>query len=288
MLKRLFLQKLILIVLLGFICPLQAATTQADKTLTFGIYGYIRSDVLYRKFTPLIDHIQKQLNIQGWNIEIQVKLYPNYDEAIDALTRGQIDFARFGAVSYILAKDKNPDIQLLAMENNFGRKYFNGVIFVKKDSPIQTLADVKGKMMAFGSKDSTTGRYLAQAVLKNEGITGADLAGYDYLGQHDAVALSVSKGDFQAGASNENTFNRYKDRFGLRSITTFSCVTKPWIVRDNMDANLFNALQTILFELNDMNILKDFKRNGFVKAEDSDYDQIRKGMFAASDFPVKY
>lgn len=142
--------------------------------------------------------------------------------------------------------------------------------------------------MAFGSKNSTTGRYLAQAALKKEGITGADLEGYDYLGKHDAVALSVSQDDFQVGAANENTFNKYKDKFGLRSITKFSCVTKPWIVREGIDMNLFNALQNILLELDDMKLFKPFKRSGFIKAEDSDYDMIRQGMQAGAEFPVKY
>ena len=287
MVNNYFFHKIILIFSLVFLSPLQAVTAQTDKVLTFGVYEYLRSHELYRKFGPLRDYIQKELNAQGWNVTIQAKVYPSYEAAIDALVNRQIDFTRFGPVSYVISKDKNPGIQLLAMEDNFGKKYFEGVIFVKHDSPIQTLADVKGKKIAFGSQHSTTGRYLPQMVLKKAGITGADLAGYDYLGRHDAVALSVYNGDHHVGAVNENTFKKYKDLFGLRSISTFPSVTKPWIAREGMDVNLFKALQKVLLELKDKKLLKIIKRSGLIIAEDSQYNQIREGMSAGSYFPSK-
>jgi hypothetical protein len=36
------------------------------------------------------------------------------------------------------------------------------VIAVQKDSPLKTLAELKGKKFAFGDQNSTIGRYLAQ------------------------------------------------------------------------------------------------------------------------------
>ena len=240
---------------------------------------------MHRKFGPFRDYIQKELNTLGWNVTIKAKIYSSYDEAIDALAEGRSDFSRFGPVSYVLAKDKNPGIQLLAMESNFGSKSFEGVIFVKNDSPIKTLDDIEGEMMAFGSKNSTTGRYLVQAALKKVGITGADLDGYDYLGRHDSVTLAVYEGSHQVGAANENTFNKFKGMLGLRSITTFPCVTKPWVAREGMDVKLFNSLQKVLLELDDKQLLETINRSGLMKTEDSDYDLIREGMAAGSDFP---
>ena len=273
--------------LLVALIPIQATAEHTKNTLTFGVYDYLRANELYEKFGPFRDYIQKKLNAQGWDVRIQAKIYPSYEKAIDALVEGEVDFTRFGPVSYVLAKDRNPGIRLLAMENNFGKKYFKGVVFVKYDSPIQTLADVEGKTMAFGNEYSTTGRYLPQAVLKRSGIIGTHLAGYDYLGKHDTVALSVYQRNYEVGAVNENTFNKYKERFGLRSITTFPCVTKPWIARKGMDVELFEALQKVLLELQDKKLLNIIERSGLILTEDSEYDMIRKGMSAGSDFPSK-
>jgi len=118
---------------------------------------------------------------------------------------------RFGPASYIMAKDGDENIRLLVMEHKKNKKKFYGVFVVTKNSPINSINELKGKSFAFGNKNSTIGRYLSQAELVKAGIRSADLSKYDFLGRHDKVALAVAVGNYDAGVVKENTFKKYAE-----------------------------------------------------------------------------
>jgi len=255
-----------------------------EDELTFGVYAHIRSTEIYNKFEPIRSYLERSLAERGIRKRVHMKIYTTYPQAIDALANGEVDFVRYGPVSYILAKRKNQDIRLLAMESNSGEKYFNGVIAVKNDSPIQSITDLKGHRIAFGNRHSTTGRYLSQAAMVESGLTATDFAEVVYLGRHDKVAYAVASGNYAAGAMNENTFNKYKDDKNLRSILSFACVTKPWVAREGLDAAIYDALQADLLALKDPELLKPLNRDGLLPADDRDYDMIREAMRLTRQF----
>ena len=290
--ERRFLYFLILPVLFLSCLPVTAnsgnnLSTYSDTDaagLTFGVYAHIRSTEIYKKFEPLRNYLERSLAEHGIHKRVHMKIYTTYPEAIDALANGEVDFVRYGPVSYILAKRKNQHIRLLAMESNSGEKYFNGVIAVKTGSPIQSITDLKGHRIAFGGRHSTTGRYLSQAAMVKSGLTAADFAEVVYLGRHDKVAYAVASGNYAAGAMNENTFEKYKDVKNLRSILSFACVTKPWVARKGLDAAIYDALQAVLLALKDPELLKPLNRAGLMPADDSDYDMIREAMLLTRQF----
>ncbi len=252
--------------------------------LTFGVYTHIRSTEMFQKMAPLRSYLQASLANKGVQSEIELRIFSSYADAIESLVKGQVDFVRFGPVSYVLAKRKNPAIRLLAMESNDGRKLFNGVISVPSDSPVASIDGLRGKRIAFGNRRSTTGRYLAQAALFRAGIQGKDLADYAYLGRHDKVAFALAAGTYDAGAMNENTHDKYAESKGLRKLLEFPCVTKPWIVREGLDETVYSALRDALLELRDPEVLQTIKRRGLLPATDADYDLIREGMALAKLF----
>ena len=253
--------------------------------LTFGVYSSDKATVMYKMFIPIARHLQESTEAKlKYPVDIYIKIFRTYDEGIDALVTGQVDFARFGPASYILAKAKNTKIRLLAMESKNGSKLFQGMIFVSKNSPIKSLKDVKGKRFAFGDHNSTIGRYLAQAELVNAGIYGRDLEAYEYLGRHDKVVKAVLLGDYDVGSAKESTFNKYNTQDELRVIQRFDNVTKPWIAREGLDIALSKALKETLLCLTDQEILSEAKISKFVKTDDLDYRLIRDGMKIAQEF----
>lgn len=162
---------------------LAADSGTPERELVLGLYAHIRSTEVYKKFEPIARYLESALAEKGVRARIRIRIYATYDAAIDALARGEPDFARYGPVSYVLAKSKNPGIGLLAMESNAGRKTFEGVISVPGNSSIRSLSQLRGKRVAFGARQSTTGRYLSQAALVKAGITGKDIEAYSYLGR---------------------------------------------------------------------------------------------------------
>jgi len=212
--KEMFLRvSTILSLVLGFLlmsCPVQAA--EDELSLVFGLYQSDKASEMYCKFNPVIILMQDRLSAELKRpVVIEIKIFKTYQEAQDALVFGDVDFARFGPVSYTLAKSRNPGIQLLAMENKKGSRSFKGVIVVRSDSSINSLQDLKGQSFAFGDSNSTIGRYLAQAELLEAGINGIDLES-EYLGRHDKVAKAVIIGDYRAGALKESSFKKAQNK----------------------------------------------------------------------------
>jgi phosphonate transport system substrate-binding protein len=270
--------------LLSFILLLFIAFPARAEKITFGVYTSDKPTVMYKKFDPILQYLQKTLTANNRKEELKIKIYPSYNTALRALASGDCDFARFGPASYIKTKEINQDIRLLVMEHKKSKKRFNGVFITRNNSSISSLKGLKGRSFAFGNKLSTIGRYLCQAELVRAGIYASDLKSYNYLGRHDKVALAVAMGKYDAGVVKENTFNKYAQLKGLKIIGSFQNVTKPWIVRADFDEELFLLLQEGLLNLTDPIILKKLKQHGFVKARDEDYDFVRKSMVLSTSF----
>lgn len=261
-------------------------TTDAEPVeLTFGVYSSDKATVMYKMFIPIVRQLQESTEAKLKRpVDIYIKIFRTYDEGIDALVKGQVDFVRFGPSSYILSKAKNAKISLLAMESIDSETIFQGMIFVLKNSPIKSLKDVKGKRFAFGDHNSTIGRYLAQAELVKVGINKNDLEDFDYLGRHDKVVKAVLLKDYDVGSAKESTFNKYNTKGELRVIKRFDNVTKPWIAREGLDSTVCKAIKETLLSLTDEVTLSEAGISQFVDANDLDFQIIRDGMRIAQDF----
>ncbi len=261
------------------------ATISSAQTVKLGVYTSDKPSTMYIKFKPIVDYLSKDLSTRlNEDIKVELKIYKTYQQAQDALIKGEYEFARFGPASYIIVKEKQPNVKLLVMESIKGKKRFNGVIITRANSQIKSLSDLKGKRFAFGNKDSTIGRYLAQNELLKVGIRGQDLKSYKYLGRHDTVFKAVSLGDFDVGSIKESTLKKYNKDKVVRVIHEFQNVTKPWLARAALDERLFQALKQSLLGLKDKKILKSHKVEGFFDATDEDYDFVREGMSLSRQF----
>ena len=264
----------------------EASISENIPTLTFGVYTSDKPSEMFKKFKPMLRYIEDEI---AGRIEdapqIKLVIYKTYELALRAFINDEVDFVRFGPASYVIAKDRNPDVRLLAIEENKGKRRFNGIICVREDSPFGSLADLRGKSFAFGDENSTIGRYLSQAELVEAGVTSNDLEKFDYLGRHDKVVAAVLHGKYDAGAAKESTFAKYKEK-GLRELKAFDNVTKPWVARGGIAENQFIALQDVLLKTINPDILKTFSKSlsGFAPCKDYEYDFVRKGMESSRGF----
>lgn len=263
----------------------QAAHAADTLPLTFGLYQSDKATVMYRKFGPVLEALQAPMEARlNRPVDIELRIHKSYEEAQDALVAGQVDFVRFGPASYVMSKQREAGVQLLAMEHKKGEKRFNGVIIAPAASPLQTLAELKGQRFAFGDPNSTIGRYLAQAELAAAGVHARDLAGFDYLGRHDTVFKAVALGDYAAGSVKESTLKRYNQNQQVRVLHRFPNVTKPWVARAGLDAEVVAALREALLGLEDKAVLTELKASGFLPSSDEEYAFVREGMARAADF----
>jgi phosphonate transport system substrate-binding protein len=109
--------------------------------------------------------------------------------------------ASLATFSYILAHEKGcADVALVSVR--YGSPVYNGQIFVRADSGIESLADLKGKTICRPDPLSTSGWIIPSITLKAAGIDpDTDLAQVVDAGSHDASVAGVYNGDCDAGTS---------------------------------------------------------------------------------------
>ncbi len=258
----------------------------APLTLTFGVYTSDAATEMVKKFAPILSALDGELEQRiGSPVTTSLKVASTYEGGVEDLVEGRVDFARMGPASYVMAKELNPDVEILAMESKKGSKVFLGVICVHSDSEIQDVADLKGRRFAFGDERSTIGRFLAQELLVESGIEAKDLDSFDYLGRHDKVGMAVGRNKYAAGALKEGTFNKLVAAGEpIRVIASFPNVTKPWIARAGISPEVFLAIQESLLDFDDPAALKALKKDGFLRGDDADYDSIREAIEASQTF----
>jgi len=255
------------------------ASAAKHINLKFGIYGSDRISEINRKFTPVLNQIKINMSqSMGIPINIELVFYKSYEKGIQAIVDGEIDFIRLGPVSYVLAKQKNPDISIIATEAYKGKKKFTGVICVNSSSSIYNINDLKGKNILFGNKRSTSGRYMAQKYLYEHGIRSSDFVKLGYASTHDDVAISVAQGFYDAGAFKSGILKNKLLSKTLRVVGEFSVVTHPWVARKNMPEKLHVQVRDALFNIKDKQVFKGLKRTGFVPGSDKDYTDIRNAI----------
>ena len=258
------------------------ASDAAEISLKFGLYSSKKPTEMVEQYRPLLSCMETQLT-QRLNtpVTIHTRVVKTYEEGIQAIVDGSFDFTQIGPVSYVEAREKNPAIEILAIESARGRKTVNGIICVASTSPIRALADIKGRSFAFGDQFSTTGRYNSQLYLLQHGITAKALSRYDYLERHDRVGLAVAAGEFDAGALNERTFKKLNaNGTQLRALAEFPIVGRPWVARSGLPSHVRDGLRQVLLELKDTRALAALGEEGliFLPGMDGDFVSTRTAV----------
>lgn len=264
---------------------LAPVVAQEPIHLTLGVYSFKKPTDVVRDFAAATDELGRLLSRElGRSAQINLRVFKTYDECLDKFVAGDVDLVRFGPASYVLAKQRNAKVELLVAEHEDGQKRCEGVIAVRSDSPIQTLAQLKGRTFAFGDENSTIGRYLSQAQLVAQGVYATDLKGHKYLERHDKVFKAVEVGDFDAGAMHIATFQDLNDKKQLRELVRFPNVGKPWVARAGLDRRIVTGLQQALLSMTSPEPLKALKVHGFQATTDDDFRLVREGMKNAEAF----
>jgi len=245
------------------------------EPLILGVHPYLSPKKILKKFTPLIQHLSEKL---GRVVSLQIG--KNYAEHVSQFEQGKLDIAYFGPAAYVELTEKLKNIPLLARLEINGKPTFRGAIITTDTSQLKSLADLKGKHFAFGSKHSTMSYLVPRYSLEKAGVHLADLSSHDFLGNHDNVALSVLIGDFDAGGIKEAVYHKYKAK-GLHLLAWTPEISEHvFIAKVDMDKAQIKAIQQILFALKQSNILTNIKSTitSLTSVVDSDYDNLRKIM----------
>jgi phosphonate transport system substrate-binding protein len=199
---------------------------------------------------------------------------------IEAMRHGRIDLAYFGPLSYVMAKSKS-DIEAFAAIVKKGSATYQGVVIGNAAAGVKTLADIKGKDMAYGDPASTSSHLIPKSILAAEGLKHGKDYKEHFLGAHDAVALTVQNGKAQAGGLSRPILESLIEKGVIKAdkinVLTYSkpFPQYPWTMRSDLAPSLKTKIKEAFYTARDKSVLKPFKAQSFAPMEDKDYDVVR-------------
>ncbi|MCM0036411.1 MAG: phosphate/phosphite/phosphonate ABC transporter substrate-binding protein [Burkholderiaceae bacterium] len=232
---------------------------------------------LIQNAQPLKAYLERTLNKK-----IELIVTTDYSSMIEAMRFGRIEVAYFGPFSYVLAKSRAPAIEPFAVGVERGAPTYNSVLIANAAGDIKTLADIKGKPFAFGDQASTSSHLAPRAyLLKTAQLDGDKDYKPVFLGTHDAVARAVQAGQVPAGALSKPILDsliakKIIDPTKIVQIGLSDPIPNyPIVMQGNLTPALKESVRGAFLNMNDKEVLKSFRVEGFVATDDKSYDVLR-------------
>jgi phosphonate transport system substrate-binding protein len=156
-------------------------------------------------------------------------------------------------------------------------------MFVRTDSGIRSVKQLRGKRMAFVDRATTAGYVFPLAVLRKNGIPSPDgfFGEYYFTGSHDAAIAAVLEGKADVGAAKHSVYDRMrKDNPAVDRELTVIAESPPvpsngLCVRRDLDLVLQASLKKALLDLEKdpegARVLAEFGGLRFIETTAADY-----------------
>src|SRR3954464_14237806 len=254
------------------------------KTLRVSMIPTTDPGKLARESQPLVAYLEAKT---GAKVELTVPL--NYAAVVEAFGADKVDVAFFGGFTYVQAHKRFDARPLVQRDRD---QAFHSLFITQADSPIGSLADLKGKRVAFGDVNSTSGHLMPEYFLRQQGADPALIAGAIYAGGHDATALAVANAKVDAGALDEAVYGRLIKDGKLDAAKLKVFYTTPpffdyvWAARKALDPGLAEAFRRALLALDAAKpehkpVLDLLQATRYAPAADASYGPLRDAATAA-------
>jgi phosphonate transport system substrate-binding protein len=224
-------------------------------------------------------------------VPITVYMPTDYLGVVEALRSKTADLAFMHPAGYVFAS-REAKARIVAVDVWHGKTSYTSRIYVRKDSGIQVLEELRGKTIAFVDPGSTSGYVYPMVMLIKRGLVkDRDPKSFFkdamFSGTHEAALLALLNGSVDAVASFDLAPQQYlKDKERVERLT-YVAETDPIpeagvVVREGLDPALVKKLFDVLMTFNApeyRHILRDFYGiDGFAPARDSDYNPVREAI----------
>ena len=265
----------------------RAAEFANNTPLRVGIFPRRNLATTRKAFRPLIDHLSKELNTR---VILSVPL--NFKRFWQDFKSGRYDIVHYNQYHYVISR-KEDNYRVLVTNEEMGNSDIAGALFVRKDSGVNTVEDLRGKRIMFGGGRKAMGSYIAPlSVLKQHGLDKGDFEEI-FAKNPPAALINVHRGTFEAAGTGDVVLDLKVVRSKINAdamkmlASSDRYVHLPWAVNPNMDEKLSSRIQKIMVDLKSTekgkSILKSARVTGFKPAVDKDFDKVREIVKFALD-----
>jgi len=193
------------------------------------------------------------------------------------------DIVHYNQYHYILSART---YQVIAQQQEFGKKAVGGALYVRKDSGITEISQLRGRTIIFGGGRDAMLSYIApRFLLMQAGLKDSDFKSEFAVNPPNALlALFHKQADAAGGGDILIDLPVVRNAINAQELRILSATEPllflPWAVKRSMPAKLRDSIQALMIGLENeeagKNVLRAAKATGIGKAEDRDYNPHRK------------
>jgi phosphonate transport system substrate-binding protein len=250
----------------------------AEGALVMGVFPRLNASETTTRYAPLADHLGEQL---GRKVSlITSKDFQSFWQGVE---EQRYEIVQYNQYHYIRSAKT---YQVIAHNKEFGKSTLAGVLYVRKDSGITNLAQLRGRTVLFGGGEDAMIGYIAPVYM----ILQAGLRKDEFKPQFAVNPLNSVIGVYHkqadAAGSGDGAVEQpaLKKAINTDELTVLAVSEQllhlPWAVKRTMPAKLRESIRSVLVDLENSEagkkVLKSAVLTGIGKAEDKDYDPHRR------------
>jgi phosphonate transport system substrate-binding protein len=141
-------------------------------------------------------------------LKFDLKVAQSYGAVVQAMCSGAADIAFVGPVTYLQASDRGC-AELLAVSIKSGASVYYAGLFVRRDSAIRSIGDLRHKRVAFGDINSTSSFVFPMTMLMDAGVDPAkDLKEIRMAGSHASSLAALLQGQVDMAALSFESYEK--------------------------------------------------------------------------------
>lgn len=277
--RRNFLSKLISLLSVSVLQKSSPAYAQT-RPFVIGVFPRRNIKVTHKMFFPLREYLSDVLGR-----EVKIETTKSFAEFWKNVGMNKYDLVHYNQYHYIVS-NLLFGYEVILKNKEQGKSTIAGSIIVRKDSEINEVADLKGKVILFGGSRRAMQSYISATwLLRQAGLNEGDYIEKFAINPPNTIISTFFK---RADASGSGDVVMYLDNVAERiDITQLKFLAKtkpmshlPWAVNSKMEDETKVLIQKKLIDLSQTKygkmVLQSAKLDSFVSAKDSDYDQHRE------------
>ena len=171
----------------------RAAPSWAGKypELTLAVVPAENASGVSDRWAPFTAYLSRELETK-----VTLRVANDYAAVIEGQRSGNIHIGYYGPASFSRALVTGVKVTAFVIDvNSDGSKGYYSVFYVKKDSPYQTIQDLKGKNLGLVDPNSTSGYNMPLYALNKQGINAEQFFAKTLVtGSHENAVLALQQG----------------------------------------------------------------------------------------------
>lgn len=257
------------------------ADESPPRTLLIGLIPEQNVFRQLERYGPLAEHLSRKVGAS-----IHLDILPRYGNIANNFVSRELDGAFFGSFTYALAH-RALGVTVIARPVDLDdHSTYHGLIFVRQDSGIRTIKDMRGKRFVFVDKATTAGYLLPLDYFIRNGVKDYTklLKEAYFSGTHEDAIYDVLNRRADIGAAKNTVFDRLarldpRLRNELIVLEVSPDVPENGLaLRASVPAPLRDAIQHALLTMHEdpegREILRRFGAQRFIETSDEDYAPV--------------